>query len=215
MKIFKNKNKELEAEMELYLDSLHNATLLFYEGIKDYLDDNEKFSVRVDDCADYERQADEHLKNIKFVLYRYNLVPDLSADILELMDVCDDIGDISKEVLLDLQAEKPQILEDMKPLFREIAKLSQKSAEAVIGGVRFYLTQMKSIDENLNKVYFYESEVDKLQHDLKRIIYQGDCELEYAHKLHLSYYVRKCAALSDISEKTALGLSVFQFKRGI
>ncbi|NLJ91000.1 MAG: DUF47 family protein [Clostridiales bacterium] len=215
MRIFNNRNKELEIEMELYLDSLHNASLLFYEGVKNYLDDDEKFPVRVYDCAEYERQADEHLKNIKFILYRYNLVPDLSADILELMDVCDDIGDISKEVLLDLQAENPKIEEDMKPLFREIAKISQKSAEAVIGGVRFYLTQMRSIDENLNKVYFYESEVDKLQHDLKKLIYQGDSELEYAHKLHLSYFIKKCAALSDISEKVALVLSVFQFKRGI
>lgn len=215
MKIFKNRNQELENEIELYLDSLHNASLLFYEGIKDYLDNDEGFSNRVKDCAEFEREADEHLKNIKFVLYKYNLIPDLSADILELMDACDDIGDISKEVLLDLQAECPKIEEDMKPLFREIAKLSQKSAESVIGGVRFYLTQMRTIDENLNKVYFYESEVDKLQHDLKKVIYQDDCELEYAHKIHLSYYVKKCARLSDICEGIALVLSVFQFKRGI
>ncbi len=46
-----------------------------------------------------EKEADEHLVNIKYVLFKYNLVPDLSADILELMDSMDDINDISKEIL--------------------------------------------------------------------------------------------------------------------
>jgi predicted phosphate transport protein (TIGR00153 family) len=215
MKIFHNRNQELENEIELYLDSLHNTCLYYYEGIKNYLDDDEKFINRVNDCSEKEREADEHLRNIKYILYRYNLIPDLSADILELMDACDDIGDVSKAVLLDLDAESPKIEDEMKPIFREIAKLSTKSAETVISGIRFYLTQMNSIEERINKVYFYESEVDKLQHELKKIIYKEDNGIEYARKNHLTYFVKKCGDLSDVCEGIAIKLSVFQFKRGI
>lgn len=215
MKIFRNRNQELENEIELYLDSLHNTCLYYNEGIKNYLDNDEQFLNRVNDCSEQERQADEHLRNIKYILYRYNLLPNLSADILELMDACDDIGDISKAVLLDLDAESPEIDGDMKQIYREIAKLCTKSAETVISGIRFYLTQMNSIDERINKVYFYESEVDKLQHELKKLIYREDNNLEYAHKIHLTYFVKKCGELSDICEGIAIKLSVFQFKRGI
>lgn len=215
MKIFHNRNKELEYEIELYLDSLHNSTLYYYEGIKNYLDNDEQFVNRVNDCSEQERQADEHLKNIKYILYKYNLIPNLSADILELMDACDDIGDLSKAALLDLDAESPKIEEDMKPMFKDIAKLSRKSAETVISGIKFYLTQMHSIEERINKVYFFESEVDRLQHELKKLIFDKNNNIEYARKNHLTYFVKRIGELSDICEGIAIKLSVFQFKRGI
>ena len=216
MEGFYNKDKQLENEIELYLDSLHNTILIFYEGIKDYIENaEENFIKRVETCVQEEREADKHLRNIKYILYRYNLIPDLSADILELMDTCDYIGDISKQLLLDLDTHRPIFRDEFSPLFEKIAKISLESVESIINAVRSYLTQMKSLDEELNKVHFYESEVDNLEYELKKLIYQGDNDLGIGEKLHLTYFISKFTQLSDLSEDIAKALFVFQLKKGI
>ncbi|PKM51357.1 MAG: hypothetical protein CVV02_07060 [Firmicutes bacterium HGW-Firmicutes-7] len=214
--IFQDRNKELENEIEQYLCCLHNGAMTFYEGIKDYIHNNDqRFKERVKVVIDHERDADEHLKNLKFILYRYNLIPDLSADILELMDAMDDIGDVSKQVLLDLEVEKPKIEGEIKEDFIEIAKISLKAVETLMGGVRVFFTQVKTIEDYISKVYFYESEVDKLEHELKIKIFGNSECLNLSEKMHLRYFAQKTARLSDIAEEMAIKLSVFKFKRGI
>lgn len=216
MNIFQDRNKELELEIDLYLNSLQKGAMTFYEGTNDYLANNcQQFEERVKSVVEQESEADEHLKNLKFILYRYNLIPDLSADILELMDSMDDIGDISKEMLLDLQVEQPKIGEDFKEDFSMIAKTSLKAVETLIRGVRVYFTQYKTIEDYISKVYFYESEVDKLEYNLKIKIFADKDLFNLSEKMHQRYFAQKTARLSDIAEETAIKLSVFRFKRGI
>lgn len=212
---FQDRNKDLEHEIELYLSSLHKAALTFYEGVKDYLtDQEERFHERVASTMDMEREADQHLKNLKFLLYKYNLIPDLSADILELMDALDDIADVSKAVMLDLEVERPEILPEHKEDFKEIAKRSLRSTEALLTGVRVFFTQVKAIEEHVEKVYFFEKEVDRLEYALKCKIFE-DQRMDLAHKMHLKDFIQKTAALSNIAEGSALKLAVFKFKRGV
>jgi len=81
MRIFKDHNKELEMEMDLYLNALQKGSNTLLEGVKAYLrGETEKFNERIKLITEQEKEADEHLVNIKYVLFRYNLVPDLSAD---------------------------------------------------------------------------------------------------------------------------------------
>ena len=48
MKIFQDRNKELEIEMDLYLNCLQKGVMTFNEGIKDFMDDNEgQFDERI------------------------------------------------------------------------------------------------------------------------------------------------------------------------
>ena len=213
--IFQDRNKELENEIEQYLVCLQKASMTFCEGIKDYIKNKDRFEERVRLVSESEHEADEHLKNIKFILYKYNLIPDLSADILELMDSMDDIGDITKQVLMDLDVERPIISDDIAKDYIEIAKVSLKAVEALIGGVRLFFTKVKSIDDYICKVYFYESEVDKLEEVVKRKLFQENKTLDLSQKNHVKYFIHKTAELSDIAERMAIKLSVFKFKRGI
>lgn len=216
MQIFQDRNKELEQEIDLYLNCLQQGAMSFYEGVKDYMAGNTKqFNERIKCVVEQESEADEHLKNLKFTLYRYNLIPDLSADILELMDSMDDINDIAKETLLDLKVERPVFDEDIKEDFNLIAKKSLKAVEALIRGVRVYFTQFKTIEDYISKVYFYESEVDKLEQNLKVKIFSDDSQRTLYEKMHQRYFAQKTARLSDVAEAMAIKLSVFRFKRGI
>ena len=216
MRIFQDRNKELEMEIDLYLNSLQKGANSFLEGVKHYLrGETEQFNERTKLMAEQEKDADEHLVNIKYVLFRYNLVPDLSADILEIMDSMDDIADTGKEALLNLQVIKPEIDSSLVDDFGHIAKKSKKAAETLIKGVRIYFTEFRTIEDYVTKVNLFESEADMLLHALKVKIFSDDTKTTLAEKLLLQDIASELAKLSDISERIASKLSVFRFKRSI
>jgi predicted phosphate transport protein (TIGR00153 family) len=216
MKIFKDRNKQLELEIELYLNCLQKGANTFLEGVKAYLrDEDEHFIERIQMITEEEKEADEHLVNIKYVLFRYNLIPDLSADILELMDSMDDINDISKEILLDLQIIKPKIDPTLVDDFGHIAKKSKKAAETLIKAVRIYFTEFKTIEDFITKVNLFESEADMLLYELKVKIFDDKLTDSLSEKMVLSNFAADFAKLSDLAETIASKLSVFRFKRSI
>lgn len=216
MEIFKDRNKELEMEIDFYLNCLQKGANTFLEGVKSYLrDEEETFNERIKLIREQEKDADDHLVNIRYVLFRYNLVPDLSADILELMDLMDDINDISKEVLLNLQVIRPYVNKDLRDDFGHIAKKSKIAAETLIKGVRVYLTEFKTVEDYITKVNLFESEVDMLLHNLKIKIYSKENDITLCEKLVLHNLADELAKLSDLAEIIAGKLSVFRFKRSI
>jgi predicted phosphate transport protein (TIGR00153 family) len=215
-KIFTDRDKELEEEIETYLCSLSNAALLFYEGVKDYVqNDCERFDDRLKEVTEAEKEADAHLKKLKFSLYKYNLIPDFSGDVLELLDSMDNIGDMSKQVLLQLSIERPVICDFVKKGFTDMAKACLKSVEALLCGVRLFFTQIKMVDEHINKVYFYEKEADNLEEKLKRAIFNTQEDIHLSHKMQLRYFVHEIVELSDVAESVAQKLAVYKVKRTI
>jgi len=216
MKIFKDRNKQLELEIELYLNSLQKGANTFLEGVKAYLrDETEHFVEHTKMIKEQEKEADEHLVNIKYFLFRYNLIPNLSADILELMDSMDDINDISKRILLDLQVIRPRIDSSLVDDFGHIAKKSKKAAETLIKAVRIYFTEFKTIEDYITKVNLFESEADLLLHELKVKIFDDKLNCSLSEKMLLSSFAAEFAKLSDLAETIASKLSVFRFKRSI
>lgn len=216
MKLFKDHNKELELEMDLYLNTLQKGSNTFLEGVKAYLrGETEQFNERIKTVVEQEKEADEHLVNIKYVLFRYDLVPDLSADILELMDSMDDITDVAKNSLLELQVIKPEIVSSLVDDFGHIAKKSNQAVETLIQGVRIYLTEFSTVEDYITKTYLYESDVDTLLHNLKVKIFDDSLDRSLGEKLVLNKFADKFAELSDLAERVASKLSVFRFKRSI
>lgn len=216
MKIFKDRNKELEMELDLYLNCLQRGVNTFLEGVKSYLrNEDEIFIERTKLMIEQEKEADEHLVNIKYVLFRYNLIPDLSADILELVESMDDINDIAKGVLLDFQVIKPRIDPSLIDDYGHIAKKSKRAVETLIQAVRIYFTEFKTIEDYIIRVNLFESEVDMLTHNLKVKIFDDHLSGSLSEKMLLQDFAVQLAKLSDLAEKIGSKLSVFRFKRSI
>lgn len=216
MKIFKDRNKELELEIDLYLNALQKGANTFLEGVKSYLrGEEEQFTDYIKLITEEEKEADEYLVNVKYVLFRYNLVPDLSADILELIDSLDDINDIAKEVLLDFEVIKPNIDAFLIDDFGYLAKKSKRACETLIKAVRIYLTEFRTVEDYVTKVNLFESEADTILHGLKLKIFDRENDIELSRKLMLQNFAIEVAKLSDLAEKIAAKLSVFRFRRSI
>jgi len=214
--LFQSKTSKTEEEIEVYLDIVSKATMIFYEGVKDYLFNKlDSLEERCQEISNEEKEADLKLEAIKYNLYVYMLIPDSRSDVLELLNDLDDIVDTTKQVLLQMSIEKPQIPTEIVDDFKIMTKTSLKAVDELIKATRAYFKEIKLVGNYVNKVSFYEKEADKLEAEAKRQIFNSGIVTDLSHKIHLRYFVDKCALLSDKSEEIAKNLMVYTSKREI
>jgi uncharacterized protein Yka (UPF0111/DUF47 family) len=59
------------------------------------------------------------------------------------------------------------------------------------------------VREKLLKVYYFESETDKISRDIKKQVFQDMKDLDLAHKAHLRYIVQHIENISDLAQTAA------------
>lgn len=217
MKVFMNRNKELENEIYAFLTVLEQSAATFLEGMNAYLDkETTEFQEQMQHITTLERQADKSLRTLVNILYKYNLMPDLSADIFELMNALDEVSDISKGIILDLNVEQFKVLDIYVDDFRKIATMTVQTVNHLINATRAFFENSSELDQYITLVREKESEVDQIEYALKCFIFspeEGAATL--FDKMHLRDLTQKIASLSDECEKIADQLAVLKFKRTI
>ena len=216
MKYFTNKTKELEADIDSYLDRVARAGLIFLEGIKAYLNGNmERFEKKYQDITAIETDADNIRRDIKHKLYTYMLIPESRGDVLGLLETLDDVVDVAEKVMIQFSIETPEIPEFLKRNFIELAELSCKTVEELVKGVRAFFREIGMVSDCVNKVHFYEHEADDVEEQLKRAAFNSDEIKRFSRKVHMRYFAEKIAAVSDVAESVAERLSVYAIKQRI
>jgi len=213
-KLFSNRNKELENEITAYLNAVTKGGLIYKEGIRDYLNGREEaFELRKKEMVVIEQAADDHLREIKRKLYAYNLIPDSSGDILELTDSLDDLVDTANHTLQHLSIEKPVFPNEIKKPFEELMVVSCQAADELMKGVWSFFQNTGMVEDFVTKASFYESETDKKEEAIARLVFQSVSIEKLSQKIQLRYFIQQVAMISDIAEGIGLKLSVFQLKR--
>ncbi len=213
--IFK-KSVELNMKIEKFMDVISNSLLLFEKVIDAYLiEDQESFEEILSRICALESEADELETEIKVTLYKYMLLPDARADVLSLIKSLDDIIDATEEITKDFNIQKPKF---PKALHHDILKITRdtiESAEALILATRSFFTEVHLVSSQINKIKFYEHEVDILEDKLGDQIFNGGHVKELAEKMQLNEFVGKIASISDDAEIIADKLTIFTIKREI
>ena len=213
---FSNKTKQLEAELESFLNLVSDASLIFLEGVKAYINKKEdRFEQYYKDITKLETKADNLRRDIKLKLYTYMLIPESRGDVLGLLETLDDVIDTTEKVLEQFSIETPVIPEILNEDFIELAELSSKTMEQLVKGTRAFFTEIKMVNDYVNKVHFYEHEADKVEENLKRKAFRIDEIKTFSKKVHLRYFAEKIAMVSDIAESVAERLAVYAIKRRI
>ncbi|MDP8211022.1 MAG: DUF47 family protein [Candidatus Stygibacter australis] len=216
MAIFGSKTKQLEADIECYLDLVSRAGLVFNEGVKAYLNGKmEKFDKNFRDITALESEADAVRRDIKRKLYTYMLIPESRGDVLGLLETLDDVVDICEKVLEQFSIETPDIRDFLKSDFRELAELSALCVDEIVKAARSFFTDITMVSNYVNKVHFYEHEVDDLEEQLKRKAFNSTEIERFSHKVHMRYFAEKIAMVSDVAQAVAERLSVYAIKRKI
>lgn len=212
--VFTNKTKQIEADIEGFLDRVSTSGLVLLEGIKSYINGNmERFEQYNDEMHELESEADTMRRDIKHQLYTYMLIPEARGDVLGLLETLDDVIDICEKVLEQFSVEMPEVPESLRSGYIEMAELSESAMEQLVKGTRAFFKEIRLVNDYINKVHFYEHEVDKVEEHLKRMAFRTDEITAFSKRVHMRYFIEKIASVSDMAETVAERLAVYAIKR--
>jgi len=207
--------RELINEIDIFLDSVSQSGLLFELALKDFLDKHEEqFRQRLTTLIGIERTADLYKRSTENDLFTKSLIPEQRGDVLKIIEQTDNIIDTIKEVLVNLDIEKPDFPQKFKAQYLELGAICAKSVESTVNACRMYFKHPVSVKEHLHKVFFYEKEADKISDSLKRNIF-NEPRLELSQKMHLRYFAARIGLITDKAEETADMLTIFVIKQNI
>lgn len=213
MAIFTNTTKNLILRIEEFLDNAELGLLVFREGIKAYVEkDDEAFQRHLTKIDNFENSADRLQREIENEMITHSILPQNRHDVIKLIDEIDEIIDAIKSSLNEINIELPEIPEQLNRDFIGLAEASANTAEELIPAARTYFRSPYAVREKLLKVYYFESETDKLALATKKKIFQEMKELDLAHKAHLRYIIHHIESISDYAQKAADLLSAMSIK---
>ena len=212
MAILFKPTKQLEMQIDEFLDAVSQGAIVFKQGIKNYLEgDNKNFCERLEIIGKLESSADKLRRTIENRLYTHTLIPEHRGDVLGLLESTDNIIDTMKETLNQFDIETPYIPENLSSGFLELAEMSIQSSESLVSAARAFFKDVNSVKDHLHKVYFYEKEADRLGNKIKKEAFQLDIELSL--KFHLRNFALHIQEVSDKAEDVADRLAIYTIKR--
>lgn len=210
-----SKTKALEEKIDAFHDKLIDSANLFDKAIKTFLytkDLDEHASINKQ-SKKIEHNADELRRDIENQLYTQNLLPNLQADILQLIESLDKINNHIDEVIYKFYIEQPEISEDFKPKLRELGQQVANCCENMAIASRAFFKDISIVRDYTHKVYLMEQESDRSYNDLKKAIFSS--KLPLSNKLQLDILITEIAEIADIAEDCADELLIFTLKRDI
>lgn len=213
MPVFTRTTKNLIIKIDEFFDDIDLGLLVFREGIKAYLEkDMEAFQRHLQKVDSLENNADKLQRAIENEMITHSILPQHRSEVSTLIDELDEIIDAVKSSMNEINIEMPEIPSSLNKNFISLTETSINAAEELIPAARAYFKAPYTVREKLLKVYYFESETDKLSLSTKKIIFQDMNDLDLAHKAHLRYIIHHIENISDLAQKAADLLSGMAIK---
>ena len=213
MPVFTRTTKNLIIKIDEFFDDIDLGLLVFREGIKSYLDkDMDTFRRHLQKVESLENNADRLQREIENEMITHSILPQHRSEVSSLIDELDEIIDAIKSSMNEINIEMPEIPSSLNKNFISLTETSINAAEELIPAARAYFKAPYTVREKLLKVYYFESETDKLSFSTKKIIFQEMPMLDLAHKAHLRYIIHHIENISDLAQKAADLLSGMAIK---
>ncbi len=213
MAIFTRTTKNLILKIDEFFDNIDLGLLVFREGIKAYLaGDTEAFGRHIQKVELLENNADRLQRSIENEMITHSILPQHRGEVSSLIDLLDEIIDTIKASLTEFSIESPDIPASLHHHFISITEASVSAGEELIPAARAFFKSPHTVREKLLKVYYFESETDKVIKNAIKIIFHDMKELDLAHKAHLRYVIHHIGNISDNAQKAADMLSIMAIK---
>ncbi len=213
MPVFKRTTKNLILKIDEFFDNVDLGLLVFREAVKDYLEkDMEAFERHVQKIESLESNADRLQRSIENEMITHSILPQHRGEVITLIDVMDEILDTIKSSVNEFSIEMPDIPASLNHSFISIMEASVSAGEELVPAARAYFKAPYTVREKLLKVYYFESETDKVTKSTRKMIFQEMKELDLAHKNHLRYVIHHIENISDNAQKAADLLSAMSIK---
>jgi predicted phosphate transport protein (TIGR00153 family) len=209
------RTRDLESQIDDFLDKLSESTVMFRLGVRTYLKEgpNGEFEQKLMAVNTLESEADALRRSIEKELYTHTLIPDARGDVLGLIETLDHLLNLLEGALWAISIEKPDIPDEFKSGYRKLTNMVALAAEALVLAARAFFRSPHMVGEYNHKVIIYEKEADKVSTRLKRDIFDSDLDL--AHKMHLRNFVEQIDNVADWAEDVADRLAIYAIKRTV
>ena len=206
---------ELEQKIDEMHDKVLESSLYFKEAFEIYLQEGRSQDYRraSKKIKNIESKADDLRREIESRLYIRNLIPDLRADVLMLVENIDKVINEFDEVAHKFYIEQPDIPTDFRAKFRLLVQQVCECAENMVICSRAFFRDFATVRDYSRKVYFLEHESDKTWAALKQDVFDSDMEL--AHKIQLNTLIEDMADVADKAEDCIDAVLIFTIKRDI
>lgn len=210
-----SKTKSLESKIDLFHDKIIDATMTFKKAIRVYLKEqrSEEYRKLNKQIKQIEHDADALRRDIENKLYTQNLIPDLRADVLQLVENLDKIINKFDEVAYRFYIERPEIPAEYHMRLSELCDQVADCAENMAIASRAFFRNVSSVRDYAQKVYFLEHETDLSSGHMKEALFDSDLPL--ANKLQLSSLIGAVADIGDTAEDCIDQLLIFTIKRDV
>jgi predicted phosphate transport protein (TIGR00153 family) len=213
MALFARTTNNLILKIDEFFDNIEIGLLVFREGIKSYLDkDMEAFNRHLQKVDTLESNADKLQREIENEMIVHSILPQHREEVCKLIDELDEIIDSVKSTLNEICIEMPEIPSVLNKDLISLTQTSADTAEELIPAARAFFKAPYTVREKLLKVYYFESETDKISIGIKKRIFQEIKELDLQHKAHLRYIIHHIENISDLAQKAADLLSGMAIK---
>lgn len=211
---FNNKEiKNLTSNIDLYFDNLDRATLVFSDGVRNYLyNSNENFSQNLTDITKLKNELNELKRSIEHNLYSQNYLTRTRGDIMRLLEKSRDIADMLFDSLFQFEIEMPLIPSDLNTRFMKLTELSMLATQTVISAAKNYFRDPDMVSDKIDRVFYYENEATRHAQDIKRTVFHKMDTLKLSEKFHLRYFALHIENVAKASEKLADQLAVMVVK---
>ena len=207
--------RELEHKIDLMHDKVIECAMYFKEAIAIFLKEKRSSAYRraSKKIKNIESQADDLRREIESSLYAQNLIPDLRADVLQMVENIDKVIKELDEVAHKFYIEQPDIPKQYQDDFKLLVQQVSDCAENMAISSRAFFRDFVTVRDYSQKVYFLEHESDKTSARLKENVFASDMEL--AHKIQLNMLIGEVADVADKAEDCIDALLIFTIKRDI
>ncbi len=212
MTILFRQTRELEAEVDDYLDLIIQGGMLFRQGVKCYLEHRtDEFEDRLQELRGIEQRGDTLRRGIVSKLYLHTLIPDSRGDVLGLLESADEVLNLITATLLRFSVEEPELQDDLNPHFRDLAENAIAAVEAMVGGCRAYFRDLGAVRDHITRTQSFREEVNRIAETYVREVFRRNLRL--SHKNQLRYFVSHTEQIAEDADDVCDRLAVASIKR--
>ena len=180
--------------------------------VEAYINDDRKLTEELYEKVDgQETEIDGLRRQISKKLFEGAFLPLLREEWLNFLETADKIADEAEASTDFLILQKPLIPEDLKEKLKELISGVITSFQPLRDGFSSLFKDFSTTLSYVEKVNIKETEVDKKEEELVKLIFEKDMEL--AQKILLRELVNKIADISDRIEDSADRLEILIIKK--
>ena len=201
MPLFK-KEKAVDQLILKHLNLVEDCVQASLKAEELYLqDDVSQAKVHARNSRSLESEADLVRHDIRDKLYSGAYLPLLREDIYKLVESIDKVANAAEACCDFFLNQRPVFPEEMKQLFLAVTRESL----GIIGSLKLAVLcyfkgdcKIETVRDHTREIGIQESRVDKLEWDLTKELF--NCQLDFAHQLHLKLCLDSIVEVSDRAE---------------